>query len=45
MAPDELIERTGWSADRISSMLLLMELDGHVSSSPGGRYTRGRNAR
>lgn len=40
VAPDELIGRTGLPADRISSMLILMELDGHVSSAPGGRYCR-----
>lgn len=41
VAPDELIGRTGLSADRISSILLLMEIEGHVSSIPGGRYCRG----
>ena len=41
---DELTERTGLAVERISSMLLLMELDGHVSSLPGGRYARAPGA-
>ncbi|NEX19656.1 DNA-protecting protein DprA [Thiorhodococcus mannitoliphagus] len=45
VAPDELIARTGLTADRISSMLLLMEIEGHVSSVPGGRYCRMRGDR
>lgn len=39
-APDELIARTGRTAQEVSSMLLVLELEGHVSSSPGGRYCR-----
>ncbi|MCF7985444.1 MAG: DNA-processing protein DprA [Thiohalocapsa sp.] len=43
-APDELIARSGLSAQSVSSMLLLLELQGHVSSHPGGRYSlRGRS--
>ncbi len=37
---DELIARTGLTAEVVSSMLLLLELEGHVSSAPGGRYSR-----
>jgi DNA processing protein len=37
---DELITRSGLTAEAVSSMLLLLELDGHVSSAPGGRYCR-----
>jgi len=37
---DELIARTGLAAETVSSMLLLLELEGHVSSSPGGIYSR-----
>lgn len=37
---DELITRTGLTADAVSSMLLVLELDGHVSSAPGGIYCR-----
>ncbi|MCB1857417.1 MAG: DNA-processing protein DprA [Gammaproteobacteria bacterium] len=35
---DILIHRSGLTADAVSSMLLLLELEGHVSSVPGGRY-------
>ncbi|MET0089068.1 MAG: DNA-processing protein DprA [Candidatus Thiodiazotropha sp.] len=37
---DELITRTGLTAESVSSMLLLLELEGHVSSEPGGFYCR-----
>ena len=37
---DELIARTGLTAEAVSSMLLLLELEGHVSSAPGGLYCR-----
>ncbi len=37
---DELITRTGLTAEAVSSMLLVLELEGHVSSAPGGRYSR-----
>jgi DNA processing protein len=37
---DELIARTGLNAEAVSSMLLLLELEGHVSSAAGGRYSR-----
>ncbi len=37
---DVLVTRTGLSAEALASMLLLLELQGHVSSSPGGRYSR-----
>ncbi len=40
MAPDELIARSGMPAQSVASMLLLLELQGHVSSHPGGRYSR-----
>lgn len=40
VAMDELIARTGQSAASVSSMLLLLELQGYVSSLPGGRYAR-----
>lgn len=40
MAMDDLVARTGLSVAAISSMLLLLELEGHVSSVPGGRYSR-----
>ncbi len=37
---DELITRTGLTAEAVSSMLLLLELQGDVSSAPGGLYSR-----
>jgi DNA processing protein len=37
---DILVRRTGIAANDISSMLLLLELEGYVSSQPGGRYSR-----
>ncbi len=39
-APDALIQCSGFSAAVISSMLLILELEGHVVSVPGGRYSR-----
>ncbi|MFE8031693.1 DNA-processing protein DprA [Thiohalocapsa marina] len=38
-APDELIARSGLSAQAVSSMLLLLELQGLVSAHAGGRYS------
>jgi DNA processing protein len=40
VSTDELIQRTGLPAQNIASMLLLLELEGYVSSCPGGRYCR-----
>lgn len=40
VALDELVMRTGFTAQEVSSMLLLLELQGHVSCLPGGRYGR-----
>jgi DNA processing protein len=37
---DSLVERTGLTPDVVSSMLLMLELQGHVEASPGGRYSR-----
>ena len=37
---DSLIERTGLNSESIASMLLILELDGHVAPHPGGRYSR-----
>jgi DNA processing protein len=44
VSPDELVRRTSLPAESIASMLLLLELEGYVSSCPGGRYCRGANA-
>lgn len=37
---DELVVRCGLTAQALSSMLLLLELQGHVVPSAGGRYVR-----
>ncbi len=37
---DLLIQRSGLTAEAVSSMLILLELEGHVSSAPGGIYCR-----
>jgi DNA processing protein len=37
---DSLVERTGLNSESIASMLLILELDGHVAPYPGGRYSR-----
>jgi DNA processing protein len=37
---DVLVERTGFAADEVASMLLILELDGKLESRPGGRYIR-----
>lgn len=37
---DTLIERSGLTAEAVSSMLLILELQGHVAGGPGGLYSR-----
>lgn len=37
---DTLVNRSGFSVEVLSSMLLLLELEGHVSSVPGGLFCR-----
>ena len=37
---DEIVERTGLPADSVASMLLILELEGHIAPYPGGRYGR-----
>jgi len=37
---DTLVERSGLTADAVSSMLLILELQGLVTTTPGGAYTR-----
>jgi DNA processing protein len=39
-ALDELAERTGQGAAELSSMLLMLELEGCIEGLPGGRYQR-----
>ncbi len=40
---DTLVVRTGFSPQTVSSMLLFLELEGHVRAAPGGRYSRVTN--
>jgi DNA processing protein len=42
---DTLIVRTGLKPDAVSSMMLILELEGHVQAAPGGRYSRVANRR
>ena len=37
---DQLVQRSGLTPEQVSSMLLLLELEDFIASSPGGRYTR-----
>ena len=37
---DHLIERTGLTAEMVSSILMELELRGYITSTPGGHYTR-----
>ncbi|MDP9066346.1 MAG: DNA-processing protein DprA [Pseudomonadota bacterium] len=37
---DTLVVRTGFKADAVSSMMLILELEGHVQAAHGGRYSR-----
>jgi DNA processing protein len=37
---DALVARTGFNAQAVSSMVLILELEGHVQAAPGGRYSR-----
>jgi DNA processing protein len=42
---DKLIVRTGFKPEAVSSMMLILELEGHVQAAPGGRYSRVANRR
>jgi len=37
---DALIERSGLTAERVSAMLLILELEGRITTAPGGRFCR-----
>ena len=37
---DELVDRSGLTADALSVILLRLELDGRLAPLPGGRYQR-----
>ena len=38
-SPDELAERSGLTIDQVSSMLLILELEGKIEKLSGGRYS------
>jgi len=42
---DTLIERSRLTIDQLSSMLLILELEGEVESLPGGKFSRVRQER
>lgn len=42
---DRLVVRTGFKPEAVSSMMLILELEGHVQTAPGGRYSRVANRR
>jgi DNA processing protein len=37
---DTLVVRTGFKPEVVSSMMLILELEGYVQAAPGGRYSR-----
>ena len=37
---DELAARSGLTIDQVSSMLLILELEGKIEAQAGGRYSR-----
>ena len=41
---DELLPRSGLTIAELSSMLLILELEGKIEKLPGGRYARLSNA-
>ena len=40
---DELATRSGLTIDQVSSMLLILELEGKIEAHAGGRYSRLNN--
>jgi DNA processing protein len=40
VTPDDLADRSGLTIDQVSSMLLILELEGKIESQAGGRYSR-----
>jgi DNA processing protein len=42
---DTLVVRSGLKPEAVSSMMLILELEGHVQAAPGGRYSRVANRR
>jgi DNA processing protein len=37
---DLLVARSGLEPHAVSSMMLILEFEGHVQAAPGGRYSR-----
>jgi DNA processing protein len=37
---DQLVMRTGFKAEEVASMLLILELDGRIESNPGALYSK-----
>ena len=40
VSPDELSSTCGLTIDQVSSMLLILELEGKIEAQSGGRYSR-----
>ncbi len=40
VSTDELVERSGLTIDKLSSMLVLLEINDLIQSAPGGCYVR-----
>ncbi len=40
VSPDTLVERSGLTIDKLSSMLLLLELNNRIQTAPGGCFVR-----
>jgi DNA processing protein len=40
LSVDEIAARSGLTIEQVSSMLLILELEGLIESQPGGRYSR-----
>ena len=40
VSTEALLERSGLTSDRLSAMLLMLELENKIASLPGGRYQR-----
>jgi DNA processing protein len=39
VSADEIVERSGLTIDQVSSMLLILELEGKIEKLSGGRYS------
>jgi DNA processing protein len=41
---DQLVARTGFKAEEVASMLLILELDGRIAANPGALYSKAPGA-